>query len=51
MFKNTVNPKLNVCTDVSHMLHADVKDHGSILVKFGGTIVATKSIEMKLYTK
>jgi hypothetical protein len=51
MFKNTVNLELTVYTDASHMLHADAKGHGGILVTFGGTIIATKSFKMKLVTK
>jgi hypothetical protein len=43
--------ELRVFTDASHMLHADAKGHGGIIVTYGGTIIASKSFKMKLVTK
>jgi len=50
-FRSNVDLRLAAYSDASHMLHADAKGHGGIIVTFGGTIVATKSFKMKLVTK
>jgi hypothetical protein len=50
-FKVDSDLQLVAYSDASHMLHADAKGHGGIIITFGGTIVATKSFKMKLVTK
>jgi hypothetical protein len=50
-FKSSVDLKLKVYADASHMLHMDAKGHGGIIVTYGNSIVASKSFKMKLITK
>jgi hypothetical protein len=50
-FKNVPTLDLAIYTDASHMLHADAKGHGGMIVTLGGTVIATKSFKMKLVTK
>ena len=49
-FNGDSDLQLVAYSDASHMLHADAKGHGGIIITFGGTIVATKSFKMKLVT-
>jgi hypothetical protein len=50
-FRSDTDLQLVAYSDASHMLHADAKGHGGIILTFGGTIIATKSFKMKLVTK